>query len=316
MTIVLAGAAWCRLSAQEAEVRPLNTGAAGFLTLPADARSAAMAGTGIALPASPQAVFHNGAATAGSEGPDHGFGYTYSPWMRSYASGYSLHTASGYWRLDSRQAVMGGFRYYGCPELTMADTKLAPREWAAEVGYAYRLLDGLSVAATARYVRSDMGGGMAAGTVAFDVSAFYRHSLPLLPDAEWSVGVRASNMGARLKYGASKADLPSQLAAGGAVTLPFMLLHKLTLTADVCFRMQPTDVQAVSVSAGAEYTLLDVLHLRGGYHYGDKQKADYSYGSAGAGLSLYGARLDFGILFADKECPFRNTWSVSAGFCF
>ena len=41
---------------------PVNTGAANYLTIPADARSAAMGGVGVAAPGGDHAVFHNGAA--------------------------------------------------------------------------------------------------------------------------------------------------------------------------------------------------------------------------------------------------------------
>ena len=62
--------------------------------------------------------------------------------------------------------------------------------------------------------------------------------------------------------------------------------------------------------------MLDLLFLRGGYHYGDKEKADCSYGTAGAGLSLYGAQVDFRWLFAGKVCAFRNTWWITVGYSF
>ena len=41
---------------------PVNTGAANYLTISADARSAAMGGVGVAAPGGDHAVFHNGAA--------------------------------------------------------------------------------------------------------------------------------------------------------------------------------------------------------------------------------------------------------------
>ena len=39
---------------------PVNTGAANYLTISADARSAAMGGVGVAAPGGDHAVFHNG----------------------------------------------------------------------------------------------------------------------------------------------------------------------------------------------------------------------------------------------------------------
>ena len=71
---------------------PVNTGAANYLTIPVDARSAAMGGAGVAISRVNNAVFHNGAATLSEAMHKGGVTYTYSPWMRDYESGYSLHS--------------------------------------------------------------------------------------------------------------------------------------------------------------------------------------------------------------------------------
>ena len=93
-------------------------------------------------------------------------------------------------------------------------------------------------------------------------------------------------------------------------------MHQLILTADVGYRLSPGDVQAVNVGAGAEYICMEHFVLRGGYHYGDKEKGDNRYATAGAGLKYKGAHLDFAWLFADKDCPIRNTFWLSAGYSF
>lgn len=69
-------------------------------------------------------------------------------------------------------------------------------------------------------------------------------------------------------------------------------MHRLTLTADLGYRLSPDDVQALNVSAGAEYAWMEHLMLRGGYHYGDKNKGDASYATAGAGVEYAGVHLD------------------------
>lgn len=65
----------------------------------------------------------------------------------------------------------------------------------------------------------------------------------------------------------------------------------MTLTADLGYRLSPADVQALSVSAGAEYAWRELVMLRGGYHCGDKKKGDASYATAGAGVEYAGVRL-------------------------
>ena len=58
------------------------------------------------------------------------------------------------------------------------------------------------------------------------------------------------------------------------------------------------------------------LMLRGGYHYGDKNKGDASYATAGAGVEYAGVHLDFAWMFAGHECLARNTFWISLGYSF
>ena len=94
--------------------------------------------------------------------------------------------------------------------------------------------------------------------------------------AGWSVGLHVSNLGPKINYLTSKDALPATVKVGGAADLPFLQMHKLTLTADLGYRLSPADVQALSVSAGAEYAWRELMMLRGGYHCGDKKKGDAS----------------------------------------
>lgn len=63
------------------------------------------------------AVFHNGAATLSEAMHKGGVTYTYSPWMRDYESGYSLHSLGGFYKINKRNAILLGFRYFGYPEM-------------------------------------------------------------------------------------------------------------------------------------------------------------------------------------------------------
>ena len=85
---------------------PVNTGAANYLTISADARSAAMGGVGVAAPGGDHAVFHNGAAALSDVTRRGGVAYTYSPWMRDYESGYSLHSLGSFYKINQRNAIL------------------------------------------------------------------------------------------------------------------------------------------------------------------------------------------------------------------
>lgn len=315
IVFILMGFMTAGLSAQEM----INTGGANFLNVPTDARSAAMAGTGVALAENNSAVFHNAAAVFGSDVNRGGVTYSYTPWMRDFMEDYDLHTVSGFYKLNSRHAVLAGFRYYGYPSITASDdSKLKPKEWALEVGYSYRVLKGLSVSATVRYIMSSLGAVDdcdGASTVAVDLGAYYHQGFDG-GRGDWSVGAQLSNVGGKLSYLTSEESLPTSLRFGVGGRYRFSEYHRLSLTADLVSRFEPGDVSGVGVSAGGEYVVLDMFALRGGYHYGDKAKADYSYASAGAGVMVYGATVDFAWLFGDEDCTFRNSWFVTLGYRF
>ena len=87
------------------EVTAINTGAANFLTIMPDARTAALAGAGVSLTGNENAIFLNGASIAADKNCRGGASYTYAPWMRDYQSGYSLHTLGGFYKIDEKKQL-------------------------------------------------------------------------------------------------------------------------------------------------------------------------------------------------------------------
>lgn len=320
--LFIIGTTFAKTYGQE-ESGPINTGAANYLTIPTDARSAAMGGTGVAVMGGDNAIFQNGAiALSADTARKGGVTYTYAPWMRDYESGYSLHSLGGYYKINKRNAILLGFRYFGYPKMDGTGgnaSGIHPKEMAVEAGYAYEVVKNLSVSATFKYLYSDMGkigNSSGASSVAFDLGVFYKQEISNWQGANWSVGAHASNLGPKIKYLTSKEALPAMVKVGGATDLPFSQKHRLILTADLGYRLSPADVQAFNVSAGAEYICMEHFKLRGGYHYGDKDKGDASYTTAGAGVEYAGVHLDFAWLFAGNDYLARNTFWLSLGYSF
>jgi len=312
------------LTAQE-DVEPFNTGAANFLLISPDARSAGIAGTGVALTGNSNAIFYNGATALLNETEKLSVGYTFIPWMRQYNSDFSLNTLSGFYKIDSKNAILGGIRYYNYPktevmlEDRISQKSIRPKELSAEIGYAREIFPELAVSATVRYIHSDMGsiGGAKKGNaVAFDIGALYKRNISAIDGANWAVGLNFSNLGTKIKYISTKESLPFMSKIGGSINLPFSDVHRVMVTTDLGYRFNPSDVSAFSVGAGAEYTLMQHFSLRGGYHYGDKEKADWSYATAGIGVNYYGFNLDFSWLFAESESLIRNTFWAGIGYSF
>lgn len=306
------------------DLAPINTGVANFLTITPDARSAGMGGVGVALPGSNNAIFYNGATTLLNK-QTAGATYTFAPYMRDYATGHSLNSMGGFYKINKRNVILAGFRHYNYPKIGIieeggGDNKsLRPKEWVIDLGYAREIIPNLAVSATLKLIHSDMGNqGLvkSANAVAMDLAAAYQRSFHFMNGASWTAGLQISNLGSKIKYLNTKESLPALVKAGGSVDLSFTPIHRLVVAADLGYRMAPSDVQSLQVSTGAEYILMEHFKLRGGYHYGNKEKGDTSYATAGLGASYCGAQLDFSWLFAEKDSPLKNTFWVSLGYSF
>lgn len=311
------------VNAQE-DFAPINTGAANFLTLSTDAQSAAMGGVSVALPESNNAIFFN-AASSIINPKTAGVSYSFAPVMRDFESGHSLNSLGGFYKIDKRNVILAGFRYYHYPKvegITDGDNTnktIRPKEWAIDLGYAREIISNLGVSATVRLIHSDMGnigGAKSANAVAFDIGAIYKSNFQFMNGASWTAGLQLSNFGTKIKYMNTDEDLPAFIKAGGSVDVSFTPIHRLMVVADLGYRMMPSDIRSLGVSAGAEYTLMDIFKARGGYHYGDKKKGDTSYTTAGLGICHCGAQLDFAWLFAEKESPLKNSFWLTVGYSF
>lgn len=311
------------VKAQE-EIAPINTGAANFLTLPTDARSAGMGGTGVALQQNNSAIFSNASTTLITPQKG-GVSYSFAPLMCDFESGHSLNSISGFYKIDKRNVILAGFRYYHYPKIgglavdENTETSFRPKEWSIDLAYAREIIPNLGVSATVRLIHSDMGnfgGAKSANAIAFDLGAIYQRSFQFMNGSHWSAGFQASNLGSKIKYLNTKESLPAFVKAGGSVNVSFTPIHRVIAAADLGYRMSPTDVKSVGARAGAEYIFMEHFKARGGYHYGDKDKGDSSYTTAGLGVCCHGAQLDFAWLFAGKENTLRNSFWLSLGYSF
>lgn len=125
-------------------------------------------------------------------------------------------------------------------------------------------------------------------------------------NASWTAGVQFSNLGSKVKYLNTKESLPAFVKAGGSVDLSFNQNHRLIVAADLGYRMIPSDVRSLGVSAGAEYTLVEHFKFRGGYHYGDKKKGDASYATAGLGVHYLGGKSRLFMVVCREEYSYEK----------
>ena len=294
-----------------------STGAAQFPALTPDVRGVGMGNSGVAATANAFSIYRNAAKSIFST-PKAEIGYSFTPWLRELSKGSNLHGVAGYCNLNEKQGITAGFRWFNHPETNVWDKDgndagtFTPKDWSVDVGYARKLTDDLSVGATARFIRSDMSGldkDDAANAVAFDLGLYYRRNFENWEQSQWAVGLQASNFGTKIDYGYGKYDQASKIAVGGMIDHVFTDKHRLQGTLDVACQVLPNTNWGGSV--GVEYTLLQIVAIRGGYHYGEQDNKLQRYGTLGCGVGCHHIKADFAYLIPEKDSLLKNTWQVA-----
>lgn len=244
-----------------------DNGAALFPELTPDVRGVGMGNSGVASSANAFSIWRNAAKNVFSDRKAE-VAYSFTPWMRELASGSNLHALAGYYGLDDKQGIQAGFRYINRPDVERAGAVYTPKDWSIDLGYARKLTEGLSVGATARFVRSALFDNAAANGVAFDLGVYYQQAWRNNDDARWSLGLQASNFGTKMDYGYGKYKQPAKVNAGGGVDYAFNDNHRLQGTLEVGYRVWPGGCWEGAV--GAEYTAFKLFSVRSGYHYGEE----------------------------------------------
>ena len=65
---------------------------------------------------------------------------------------------------------------------------------------------------------------------------------------------------------------------------------------------------------GVEYTIVDIVSLRGGFHYGDAAKAVPTYASLGLGVHVAGLVFDAAYLLASETVG--GSLCITLGYSF
>lgn len=289
-----------------------DNGSAQFPELTPDVRGVGMGNTGVASPANAFSVWRNAAKSVFSDKKAE-IGYSYTPWLRELMKGNDLHSVGGYYNIDDKQGITAGFRYFKHAETSLpGNDAFTPKDWSAEVGYARKLADGLSVGATARFVRSDLSGvekDAVANAAAFDLGVYYRHTLAGSEKSVWAVGLQAANFGTKIDYGHGKYDQPAKVSVGGMIGHALADKHRLQWTLDAGCRVLPNTCW--EGAAGVEYAACDRVFVRGGYHWGEENNRMQRYGTLGCGVNLWHLRADFAYLLPETGSFLKNTWQVA-----
>jgi len=268
--LMLAAAAW--LSAVGAFAgEGAGTSSGVFLTLPADAVTAALGGAAAAAQPAPSAVLGNPAGLAGVESI--GVEFSHALWLE----GISYNTLAAAVPAAGGTAALG-LRYLSYGGIDALDNtgaaagSVSPRDMAVSVAWAGELGGGWAAGAGGKYVDSRI----AASASTFALDAGVRYAAGRL-----AAGVSVENLGGELKFGREAYPLPRVLKLGGAYSAP----SGLRLLADGNI----SGAGSGWVSAGAEYPYVlnsAQLVLRGGYNTRYMAAGGLNGLSAGVGVKV------------------------------
>jgi hypothetical protein len=209
--------------------RPILT-AVPFLTIPVDSRSGGMGDAGVATTPDINSQFHNPAKYVFS---DKAFGasISYAPWLRQLVNDISLMYLAGFFKIDDRQVLSGGLRYFSLGNITFTDINAQtigdykPNEFSLSLGYSRFMTNNLSAAVVLRYINSNLTQGqMVEGipthpgrSVSSDVAVYYHKNFEIQKKPSIVMaGMNISNIGAKMSYSETgeKEFLPTMLKLG------------------------------------------------------------------------------------------------------
>lgn len=232
----------------------------------------------------------------------------YTMWQPDF-SNTSVASAGAALKIGKNIGVALGLSKGSSPEFSIVDGSGAetgsfkPGNLQLGLGVAYKIIPFLSVGANIGYAVENLAPEMSYGALNADVYAMLK-----LGSLKAAVGV--SELGGKVtsQSGASF-SLPTSANVGIGYDLELSDAHAVNLNADAAYYLMGD----IAAAAGVSYTYARMVSVRAGYHYGGSSVIP-SFASAGIGLRLFGAKLDFAYLFASDVM--KNTLSVSLGYSF
>ncbi len=330
-----------------------------FLRVSPDPRAGAMGDAGLALSPDANATFWNGAKTVFAQSQSQ-LSLNYTPWLKDVAPDVYLMTLGGYGKLNDNQAIFGGVSYFNLGQMTLTGLQgevlqnTRPREFSIEGGFAQKINEVFSAAATFRYINSNLATGAVNGSVykagtafAADASVFYSN----LDEngAGLNGALSISNLGSKISYTNdpnSKQFLPANIGLGVANTWALDELSKITATINFNHLLVPvyptgsdtsaSDYKAAvanyyntgafegiaksfsnksyAASFGGEYSYNNQFFARAGYYWETKEAGNRKYFTAGVGIKYSAFDINFSYLAPSGSGLSRNPLSNTLRF--
>ena len=218
----------------------------------------------------------------------------------------TTYSAAGYYKFNMQHLLAGGWRTFGFDERL--------KDKSVSLAYAYRLNDIVALGLTAdyaRFVRERSGNAFSAGITAQAVVPFERGE----NYSALRLGAKLTGIGGFLD-GPAEMKLPVAFAAGAAYDLFLSDAHALTFAGECRYTFSPVAARGVEGGIGMEYSLMQLLQFRVGYHGGESRLYYPDYFSLGVGVRFMHLCFDAGYTVAKKASPMHNAYSFTIGLDF
>jgi hypothetical protein len=244
-----------------------TTTAVPFLRINPDARAGGMGDVGIATPADANGLYANPSKMAFVP-DDYGFAMSFSPWLKALVNDIYLASLNGYYKVKKEQVISASLRYFSLGNIQFTDqngmntSQFMPREFAVDVSYARKLGDYFSIAASLRYIYSNLATGQqvggsevrpgqaGAGDISWYFHKVYGEDKPI--QNEFSCGMNISNIGSKMSYTSSvtKDFIPTNLGIGLGYTAYLDKHNSVGLYMDINKLLVPTPYDTAKNSQG------------------------------------------------------------------
>lgn len=196
----------------------------------------------------------------------YGVGLSYTPWLRNITDDMGLSFGSAYRKIGTSSAFSLSLLYFDLGQINFRDAgnndlgTYSPKEYSFSAGYGQKLSPYFGVGIAARYIHSNLTGGVSTGgnatkpgnSAAVDLGAYYTRDVNFGPNTgNISFGANLSNVGAKISYTnpAEKDFLPTNLRLGTAITYDLDPFNKITVTVDGNKLLVPTPSEDPAVNA-------------------------------------------------------------------
>ena len=305
----------------------ISTGMPILLIAP-DATSAGMGDVGVASTPDIYSAHWNNAKFAFIDG-NFGIGTTYTPWLRNLkVSDMNLLYLGAFKRINNRSTVAISLTYFSLGEIQGTDAQgqsrgtMNPNEFAADVTYAMKLNENLSLGASGRYIHSDLTNGQTisdgngyvttqpAKSLAADIGLYWQS--PINNNQDLALGAFISNLGAKLSYSkddTKKEFLPANLRLGGRYTNHIDASNEISILLDANKLLVPTPPVSVGEETYSDYYKNPTEY----YNTGVIRGAVQSFYDAPGGLSEELREIQLSV---GGEYWYKQTLAARAGYFY